>query len=436
MSAEGAFWTNSPAGALGTANRMVRIYGNVEALGGPPRKDPGEALLEKLVRNAREKRIKEKLLLYIHVPFCRSKCGYCAFHSRTHDEEARARYVTLLLSEIELWSRRLNRPEVGTVYFGGGTPSLLPLQDFSRIFNQLAKSFSVETGLETTVEANPESAQDPSYYRGLASMGVNRLSLGVQSLDDEMLTLLGRPHTAAMARTAYSSARAAGFANIGLDFIWGLPGQRAVDWVSQLKHVTKRMRPEHLSCYGLTLEENTPFAARCAAGELALPPEEEQARMFIHGAELLESEGFIQYEISNYARMGFISRHNSGYWQGLDFLGLGPSAVSTLGTRRLRNPVRLDEYDAAVRGGFLGHDYESLDKTTRQEERLMLGLRTTSGVDLKKWGAESGRDILAEKRSMIHALHRNHLVKLNKGKLQLTKNGMLVSNSIIQRLLE
>lgn len=374
------------------------------------------------------------LLLYIHVPFCRSRCHYCSFHSQTFDQTTFAWYLSLLLKEIELWGRRLQRPLLRTIYFGGGTPSIIPLAGLDRIMEALNKAFIVNPGIETTIEANPDSAHDVSYFRGLLNMGFNRLSLGVQSLKDEDLQMMGRPHSAGMAHHSFDQARRAGFGNIGLDLIWGLAGQKLKAWLDQLK-VVSDMRPEHISAYNLTLEEGTVMARRCGpGGDLILPPEQEQGRMFVYGAEFLESMGYLHYEVSNFARMGFMSVHNSGYWDGSDYLGLGPSAVSTLGRRRFTVPRYMDEYDAYVRGELVGNDFEELTDDALLTELVMLSLRTSKGLDLKEYRKRTGFDLVKKQEQLISTLHRENLVRISGGRLRLTKNGMLVSNSIINRL--
>lgn len=374
------------------------------------------------------------LLLYIHVPFCRSRCHYCTFHSQAFNQVTFAWYHKLLLEEIKLWGARLKGPKLRTIYFGGGTPSLIPLTQLAQIMQALDKAFVLGPAMEVTLEANPDSATDVSYFRALLSMGINRLSLGVQSLSDAHLHALGRPHSAAMAHAAFTSARQAGFGNIGLDFIWGLPGQRLKGWIDQLTVVTS-MRPEHISAYNLTLEPDTPMTALCAeGGPLTLPPDKEQGRMFVYGAEYLESMGYMHYEVSNFARMGFVSAHNSGYWSGADYLGLGPSAVSTIGRRRFENPRYMDEYDAYVRGGLVGREHETLTDADLLREMVMLSLRTAKGLDLKEFRKRAGFDMVKRHERLIAALHRENLVRINHGFLRLTKNGMLVSNVIIRRL--
>ncbi|WP_027720470.1 radical SAM family heme chaperone HemW [Maridesulfovibrio zosterae] len=373
------------------------------------------------------------LLLYIHVPFCRSKCHYCAFHSQVFNQVTFAWYLKTLLAEIELWGKRLKSPSIGTIFFGGGTPSLIPPFQLEMIMDALRKNFTFTKGMEITLEANPDSANDLSYFQALNSMGINRLSLGFQSLDDRNLVELGRPHSARQAAEAYFFARKAGFNNISIDLIWGLPNQKVKDWNNELRAVVK-LKPEHISCYGLSIEPDTVFGKREQAMDLVLPPDGEQARMFIYGAEFLESMGYIQYEISNFARMGFISRHNQGYWDRLDYLGLGPSAVSTIGARRFTNPLYMDEYDAAVRGGYAGEDYEELTDEIKVQELVMLSLRTSKGLKLSDYKELTGTDLTKEKKSIINALYKNGLCRMSGGFLRLTKNGMLVSNSILQSL--
>ncbi|MDD3313164.1 radical SAM family heme chaperone HemW [Pseudodesulfovibrio sp.] len=374
------------------------------------------------------------LLLYVHVPFCRSRCHYCTFHSQAFNQVTFAWYHKLLLQEIDLWGRRLKNPPLRTVYFGGGTPSLIPLTQLDQIMKAIRKAFNPVPGLEATLEANPDSAHDVSYFRALLSMGFNRLSLGVQSFNDLDLHMLGRPHSAAMAAASFQAARQAGFANIGLDLIWGLPGQRVNTWIEQLK-AAANLRPEHLSAYNLTVEDGTAMARMVGeGGDFKLPSEQEQGRMFIYGSEFLESMGYMHYEVSNFARMGFVSEHNSGYWTGSDYLGLGPSAVSTIGRRRFSNPRYMDEYDAYVRGGLVGQDHEELTDQDLLREMVMLSLRTAKGLDLKLFREKAGYDLVKRQEKLIAALHQKHLIRISHGHLRLTKDGMLVSNVIIRRL--
>lgn len=409
---------------------MARFFGNLEALGKPKPKQSLDITLDPAQKKS------GGLLVYVHVPFCRRKCPYCSFHSQTFNQVTFHWYMQALGREIELWGERLNRPEVQTVYIGGGTPNLLAPGEVERIMSRLRKSFRLESGLEASMEANPEAHASPEYFRALMGLGINRISLGVQSLDDGQLKFLGRGHSARQARDAFANARAAGLANLGLDLMWGLPGQRSRNWLETLKSVVKTMKPEHLSCYNLTVEPGTPLENTLQTGRAELPGDSEQARMFVHGAEFLESEAYLQYEISNFARMGYSCRHNMGYWEGRSYLGLGPSAVSTIGDRRFTNPSFMDAYDAAVRGGFAGLEFEKLDDAVRLKEYVMLSLRTSTGLSLAEYRKRSGRDLVSSRQQLMDALYKNGLIRLSHGRLRLTKNGMLVSNAITARLME
>jgi len=373
------------------------------------------------------------MLLYVHVPFCVSKCGYCAFHSGPFSLSGADLFSELALRELKQWGRTLGRVPVETVYFGGGTPSLLAPEQIGRLLEAAADVFDLDSAAEITLEANPESALKAGFLRNVRQLGVNRLSLGVQSLRDELLAMLGRPHDSAQARAAVLAAREAGFANLSLDLIWGLPGQDAGMWLEDLA-AAAGLEPEHLSCYGLSLEDGAPLAEKVRSGLLRMPDEEEGARMYLDGSAFLESQGFVQYEISNYSRPGRESRHNQGYWDGRDYLGLGPSAVSTLGDRRWSNPVGLPEYARAIEAGGEPEEVETLSAETRRQEMVMLALRTSRGLDLEKFMAATGMEF-PRRDPAVEQLRSSGLVRLGPGHLQLTCKGMLVSNSVIELVL-
>ncbi|THB64657.1 MAG: radical SAM family heme chaperone HemW [Desulfovibrio sp.] len=373
------------------------------------------------------------MLLYIHVPFCRSKCRYCAFHSMVASDAALVLYVDHLVKEIQARAKDREFAALETLYMGGGTPSLLSPLQLERIVGAVVEHFSLGPNLEFTMEGNPGSLRQKGYLQAIRRAGVNRLSIGMQSLDNDQLKLLGRTHTASQALSAYNRARSAGFANISLDLIWGLPQTRVKDWLDQLKRVVK-LGPEHISCYGLTVEPDTPLEEQCLDNQVTLPLEGEQAKMFVHGAELLESEGYLHYEVANFARMGYLSRHNLGYWEGSDYLGLGPSAVSTLGGERFANPPDLDEWMAGVAGGNPWPEPETLDAGTTLREMLMLRLRTSRGLRLRDYRLRTERDFMADFAKIIETLHHNHLIRIRDGYLRLTKEGMLVSNTIIENI--
>lgn len=382
------------------------------------------------------------MLLYIHVPFCRTKCRYCAFHSLSLGRSVDAarteffrNYVDTLLMELALWGDRFGGRPVSSVFFGGGTPSLLPPKIVHLLLERVAKIFDLDPAAEITLEANPESLRSKAQIHDYLKAGVNRLSIGLQSLDEEYLRLLGRSHKAQDSLHAVFSARDAGVTNINVDLIWGLPGQGVRHWLNTLKDVS-RMKPDHISSYGLTLEEGTPLERDCAAGVLNLPIERDQAVMFMEGAALLESMGYLHYEISNFARMGFQCRHNMGYWEGEDYLGLGPSATSTLEGRRWTNPPDQGAWTTAVNARTLDADAEALTPELRVLELIMLRLRTSRGMRVKAYKELTGRDFLRDHRRLVQALHENGLIRIRDGYLRLTRSGMLVSNSILGNLFE
>lgn len=343
-------------------------------------------------------------------------------------------YLASLLGELRIWSRRLGKRTVRTVFFGGGTPSLLPAKAIEGILEQTAKRFTLPNDAEISLEANPESALAEGWLFDARKAGANRLSLGVQSFNDKILRILGRPHDSRAAEAAYANARAAGFANLSLDFMWGLPGaarpQSQREWLEDLRKGAE-LKPEHISTYGLSLEAGSPLEAACAGGELILPGEDALGSMYLAGGDFLEESGYMQYEISNFARMGHACRHNLGYWQGEDYLGLGPAAVSTIDGRRWSNPSDIGEWRKMVARGKPGESAEEITGEIRLKERLMLSLRTCRGLDMKEWRALSGRSFLKDFKELVEALQNNGLASVRQGHFRLTRAGMLVSDAAL-----
>ena len=375
--------------------------------------------------------------LYIHVPFCRTRCRYCAFHSLALGRNRVAsslvrQYVDTLLLELALWGDRLGRRPVSTVFFGGGTPSILPAAVIGALINRIRRYFKLEKGAEITLEGNPESLLERNYLPDLLSAGINRISVGTQSLYAPHLKMLGRIHSARDAIHTVMAARSAGALNVSLDLMWALPGQGVRQWLATLREILQ-LRPEHLSLYALTLEPGTPLEEDWQQGRVELPPERDQAMMYTEGAEFLEAAGYIHYEISNFARMGFQCRHNLGYWEGAEYLGLGPSATSTLHGRRWTNPSVALEWAAAVKSGAPDAEAEALSLQARVLELIMLRLRTTRGLRVKAYHDLTGRDFLRDHKALIHALHERGLIRICNGYVRFTRSGMLVSNSILSR---
>ncbi|MEG2173670.1 MAG: radical SAM family heme chaperone HemW [Desulfovibrionaceae bacterium] len=382
------------------------------------------------------------MLLYIHVPFCRTRCNYCAFHSvplgrqgSVTESPAFREYVDTLFMELALWGDRYKGMPVSSIFLGGGTPSLVPPRILQVLLDRVRAIFTVAGNAEITLEANPESVSSHNQIRAYASAGVNRLSIGMQSLDDAYLRLLGRSHKAKDSFHSVFNAREAGIQNINVDVMWGLPQQGVRHWLNTLKDVI-RMKPEHISSYGLTIEPGTPLELDCTEGLVSLPPERDQSVMFMEGAALLESMGYLHYEISNFARMGFQCRHNVGYWEGEDYLGLGPSATSTIQNRRWTNPASQKAWAAGVQAQTLDASPEWLTPRLRVLELIMLRLRTARGMRVKAYRELTGRDFLRDHQRMVRALHENGLIRIRDGYLRLTRSGMLVSSSILANLFE
>ncbi len=380
------------------------------------------------------------MLLYVHVPFCRSKCHYCAFHSyplgrhvKPLQNEDFRHYLDNLYVELLSWADVYANTPISSIFFGGGTPSLLPAKAVSMFVERVAKHFAMAPNVEISLEANPESLRSKAHIYDLVKGGVNRLSIGLQSLDEEYLHMLGRSHKLRDSLYAVAHAKECGINNINVDLMWGLPGQGVRHWLNTLREVTS-MKPQHISAYGLTLEEGTKLEKEYASGRIALPPERDQSVMFMEGAALLEEQGYLHYEISNFARMGFQCRHNLGYWEGSDYLGLGPSATSTVQGRRWTNPYDLQQWAQRVNDRTLDADAAVLTPRERVLELVMLRLRTSRGLRFKAYRLLTGRNFMKDHKLLIQALHENGLIRIRDGYLRLTRSGMLVSNSILSNI--
>jgi oxygen-independent coproporphyrinogen-3 oxidase len=326
--------------------------------------------------------------LYVHIPFCARICPYCAFYKDLLDRSYTARFCEAIAAEIQAAARRMAIiPR--TIFFGGGTPTALTTSQLEFLLNDMRKSLDLSQLEELTMEANPGSVSARKAAL-LRRHGVNRLSLGVQSWDDNLLTLLGREHNAAQAEQSFQILRAAGFANINIDLMFGLPTQTSEQWQATLEK-TVSLAPEHISAYCLTYEEDTDFFRKKARGELRSNTDLE-AELFELAMATLESAGYRHYEISNYAREGFASRHNRAYWTGRDYLGIGPSAFSTVGFQRWQNVANYRDYaDKILSGESAIASVESLTPEMKRAEKIALMLRTRDGLPtatLAEWPAE------------------------------------------------
>lgn len=373
--------------------------------------------------------------LYVHVPFCVEKCHYCAFVSSTPQKNELVKYPALLMRELQLHAT--GSGPVDSIYFGGGTPSLLQPLQLARLLEGIAGHTGISTDVEITLEANPGTVDHIS-LKEFRDTGINRISLGVQSFDDRFLECLGRIHTVEQSRQAFRDARKAGFKNISIDLIHSLPGQSLDQWRSELLHAIT-LCPEHISIYGLTVEEGTPFAHIYPADSPALADDDLSADMFELADELLMQSGFEHYEIANYARPGYRSQHNSGYWKGDGYLGLGVAAHSFLREGygvRFSNPNNLEEYRRGVTSGQPARvDEHRLTRGDAMAEYMFLGLRLSDGVSLPAFEREFGRSLESVYGSATADLIRLGLLILNESVLILTRRGMLLSNQVFSRFL-
>ena len=364
--------------------------------------------------------------LYIHVPFCAKKCGYCDFPSFEGCMGLREPYVKALIEELDVRAEGYGRPVIHTVFIGGGTPSLLQPEQMTRILDALRRNFPLAQDAEISCEANP-GALTPRFLAALRDGGVNRLSLGAQSADAGQLKLLNRQHSWAQVEQAVKLARRAGFNNINIDLMLGIPGQTVPMWADTLDRALS-LAPEHLSCYGLIVEEGTPMKRRIDAVELILPEPEEDRAMYEHTLNRLKTAGFEQYEISNFARPGRACRHNLNCWRREDYLGFGSAAhgLEYGGTRRA-NPVSIQGYIAGEPPLI-----ESIGPSERMFESLMLGLRVTRGIDLRAFEDMHGRSFdsvygEAAKPSVI----KGWVQYTEDGCFRLTREGMDLMNAVL-----
>jgi len=392
---------------------------------------------------------RNNLALYVHIPFCQAKCPYCDFNSYAGLEGLMAPYVDALIAEMALWREPTRDARVTTVFFGGGTPSFLPLAETERIFAAIRRTFRLAPNAEITVEANPGSA-DSARLDGLRRIGSNRLSLGVQSFQDDELRLLGRIHSAAEARRAYRAARRGGFQNVNLDLIYGLPDQPLAAWQRTLAEAIA-LRPEHLSLYALTLEEGTPLAADVAVGRLPAPDPDLAADMYLWAGEALAAASYDQYEISNWARPGYRCRHNLVYWRNQPYLGLGAGAHSCLDGRRfaaVRDPRAYIRDVAAAGARPSGGDLPSflaglthLESVVRvtdaraMAETAILGLRLVEGLSLSGFRRRCGVGFLSVYSPAVAELTDLGLLERANGRLRLTAKGRLLGNEAFERFL-
>lgn len=376
--------------------------------------------------------------LYIHIPYCRQKCHYCDFASYAGQEGTMSAYVDAVLAEADSF-RPYHGTALETVFIGGGTPSLLPAKELHRLITGLRERFCFPDGIEFTAEANPGTLTE-EWLQAAVSCGVNRLSLGMQAFQPALLRTLGRIHTHAEVEASISLARRMGIPHLSVDLMFGLPGQTPEMWRETL-HAALALGVEHMSCYGLIPEEGTPLKRDLDTGRLMLPPEEDERLMYDDALSILHEHGFVQYEISNFAKPGCACRHNIGYWTRVPYIGLGASAASLLATPngglRLTNPASIHDYIAMAEAKtWRQRDRVSLLPNDARFETLMLGLRMTSGVLEADFLAAHGITLDAYCGEVLRSQEARGLLQHACGRWALTRHGMDVQNAILVEILE
>jgi oxygen-independent coproporphyrinogen-3 oxidase len=400
---------------------------------------------------------REPLSLYLHIPFCTLKCSYCDFNSYAGLEELVRPYVEALVVEMGLWSRfaqtgarpgAAGRP-VPTAFFGGGTPSLLPIEEVERIVGAMRERFGLEREAEITLEANPGTV-DRDYLRRLLALGLNRISFGVESFHDDELAALDRIHSAAEAEEAYRWARQAGFERLNLDLIYGLPEQRMERWQATLERAIE-LAPEHLSLYALTVEEGTKLAYDIDHGRAAEPDGDAQAAMYEWSCERLAGAGYRQYEISNWAKPGQECLHNLVYWRNGDWLGLGAGAHSHLAGTRFADVYSPRQYVRSMESAGAPPESDDVPTLLRampqvtyveepspelaRSDTLIMGLRLNEGVSLDEFRHRFGEDAEKPYAATFAEMTSNGLLERTNGRVRLTPRGRMLANEVFVRLL-
>ena len=390
--------------------------------------------------------------LYVHIPFCATKCPYCDFNTYAGIEAMMPAYTAALAAEIKLWGETLGRPAVRSVFFGGGTPSYIPADGVGELMDTVRRSFRVAPQAEVTLEANPDDIRGsrPSAW---LSHGTNRLSIGVQSFDDRLLAMLGRRHSSADATDAYRTAVEAGFSNVSIDLMYGLPGQTLGEWRRTLDRANE-LAPRHVSLYCLTLERGTPMETWASSGRIAEPDPDLAADMYLAAQEVMRREGYRHYEISNWAKPGFESRHNLVYWNNRPYLGVGPGAHSYLDGFRFSNVRSPADYVRRLNSGVDGRErpsrltadslgrmpavdgIEPIGQRLEMAETMMMGLRLDTGIDTGEFSSRFGSTPEAEYGPTLGTLAGQGLLADDGRAIRLTPRGRLLGNEVFSRFFE
>lgn len=373
----------------------------------------------------------KKLGIYIHIPFCVKKCGYCDFYSVKWDEESENKYIHSAINEIKSYNELSSKYVVDSIYIGGGTPSIINPKNLEKIISTIRCLFTVEENSEISMEANPNSLWENIKTYG--EIGINRLSIGIQSLNDNILKRIGRIHNSKEALQAIDRAISFGFENINADVMFNIPGQTVDDINDTIsKLVTKQIR--HISFYSLKLEEGTPMYLLKKNKKIVMPEEDLEREMYYAGRNIMEKHGLMQYEISNFSVKGYECRHNLKYWKQEEYIGIGPSAHSFLGNVRFSNPSDLTEYITSGENGvFERNTLEEMDENDIKFEYIMLRLRLTEGLKFADFKNKFSIDFKEAYKEQIKHLTENNLIESDDDAIRLSKRGMDLSNYVFSQ---
>lgn len=367
--------------------------------------------------------------IYIHIPFCVKKCRYCDFNSYKIDVEKKKRYIKALEKEIEIYSKMDNKRKIDTIFLGGGTPSILKPDEIESIFEKLNSSFDISEDAEITMECNPGTL-DEEKLNAMKKSGVNRLSIGLQAVQNDILEYIGRIHTFEEFEKTYNLVRKCGFDNVNIDLMYNLPNQREKEWMETLEKVVS-LNPEHISAYSLILEEGTELCDMYERGEFTLSGDDTDIKMYRYTIDYLKENGYMQYEISNYAKPGKECRHNIIYWKCDNYIGLGAGASGYIGNRRYSNIPEVDEYNETVEAGKLPVlSEEVLTAEEKFEELVFMGLRMNDGVLYEDFEKISGIDIRKYRKEIIKRLKKDNLIECDENRIKLTQSGREISNKV------
>lgn len=397
----------------------------------------------------------DSIAIYLHVPFCETKCPYCDFNTYVKIESLIPTYVDALCAEIFLWGDILGKHPVHSVFFGGGTPSYLPTFNIGLIMSAIDSVFSIQDGAEITLESNPGDLVTKNLI-DYQSLGINRISIGVQSFDERLLKTLGRRHSASDARTAFKAVEDSGFENISIDLMYGLPFQTINDWEDTID-VTRSLSPQHVSMYCLSLEPGTPLHNDVQSGRIPDPDDDLAADMYLMAQNNMSSGGYRHYEISNWAVPGKESNHNLTYWRNQSYLGVGPGAHSYLLGHRLFNIKSPKEYIHKLNSDVVSEDHvrvqnpvetehifdrvpvvesnEIIGRQLEMSETMIMGLRLDTGIEFKSFADRFGTDLMEEYRLEIRQLVEEGLLKRHRGTIKLTSRGRLLGNEVFSRFI-